>query len=310
MEPLRSSHIVLLKKVTFVSLTLMLAMMVFINSVSSASNLKKWLNIGNSSYYGEVKNGRPHGKGTMKWDDGTTYSGDWINGMRSGTGTLKVKSLLIEGSIDTHSGGWKNDKKNGYGLSTTNMLTGSEVVSCIFKDDKYLYGSIMSSYKNYIHFSNLTKNSDITNFIFYDTEEAENYINSGGKVGQLAYLLSLKKEKMGMYTGIEYNYITDFGFAGWSEGIYTAELIYGALHYAPYKTNGYYLDHTLGLVTKSNYFEGKEKTLQLKLGQPESDFEVFFNTFNKKLNEKKILTKPFHSDISKLYKILPNTEWN
>ena len=45
-----------------------------------------------NSYYGEVEDGKPHGKGEMVYytidddDEAHTYVGDWLNGKRHGRG--------------------------------------------------------------------------------------------------------------------------------------------------------------------------------------------------------------------------------
>lgn len=39
-----------------------------------------------ATYYGEVKNGKPNGKGTAKWGESKLYSGDWVDGKRQGQG--------------------------------------------------------------------------------------------------------------------------------------------------------------------------------------------------------------------------------
>lgn len=50
-------------------------------------------------YYGEFKSGKRHGKGTMRWDDGTVFEGEWnaderIHGvMRLTNGFVSSNSL-------------------------------------------------------------------------------------------------------------------------------------------------------------------------------------------------------------------------
>ncbi|MFB5267818.1 hypothetical protein ACE41H_13640 [Paenibacillus enshidis] len=51
---------------------------------------------GNAVYYGEVKDGKPHGKGTMKWSNDKSYSGNWVAGQRSGSG--KCVNLYEQGA--------------------------------------------------------------------------------------------------------------------------------------------------------------------------------------------------------------------
>ncbi|CAM4478268.1 hypothetical protein [Paenibacillus xylanexedens] len=47
------------------------------------------------TYYGEVLNGKPHGKGTARWEETEVYSGDWVSGKRQGKG--KYTYTLVEG---------------------------------------------------------------------------------------------------------------------------------------------------------------------------------------------------------------------
>ncbi|GHS91484.1 hypothetical protein AGMMS49949_01970 [Alphaproteobacteria bacterium] len=66
------------------------------------------------SYEGAVnKNGKPHGKGVLKYDDGRIYDGEWVNGKEHGTGTLTKP----DGS--TYKGDWVKGKKHGTGILTT-----------------------------------------------------------------------------------------------------------------------------------------------------------------------------------------------
>ena len=41
-------------------------------------------------YEGDVVNGVPHGKGTIKWDSGDEYQGQWKNGKMTGLGIRVV----------------------------------------------------------------------------------------------------------------------------------------------------------------------------------------------------------------------------
>ncbi|CAM4467089.1 hypothetical protein FHS16_003206 [Paenibacillus endophyticus] len=81
------------------------------------------------NYYGQLKDGKPHGKGTMSWYSTKSYSGDWVNGKRTGTGTYVNK--YKEDSKDfviTYSGEWKNDIKVGNGSLNTKITNINGVV--------------------------------------------------------------------------------------------------------------------------------------------------------------------------------------
>ncbi len=46
------------------------------------------LRLKDGNYEGDVKNGKPHGKGRIVYDDGHAYEGDFVDGKRIGKGTL------------------------------------------------------------------------------------------------------------------------------------------------------------------------------------------------------------------------------
>jgi hypothetical protein len=56
-----------------------------------------------------LPDGQPHGVGTQHWADGTTYSGNWINGAAHGDGKL----AKADGS--GYEGHWVEGRKHGFG---------------------------------------------------------------------------------------------------------------------------------------------------------------------------------------------------
>ena len=60
-------------------------------------------------YVGEFRNGSPHGKGNIKYAGGDKYVGQFHNGKMHGNGVYHYS----EG--DKYIGQWKNDKKHGQG---------------------------------------------------------------------------------------------------------------------------------------------------------------------------------------------------
>lgn len=52
---------------------------------------------------------KPHGKGTMTWDNGDVYDGQWRYGKMSGRGTI----TWYDGT--SYTGNWRSDKRNGFG---------------------------------------------------------------------------------------------------------------------------------------------------------------------------------------------------
>ena len=39
-------------------------------------------------YVGDINDGKPHGKGTLTYDDGSIYEGEWKDGKRHGKGVM------------------------------------------------------------------------------------------------------------------------------------------------------------------------------------------------------------------------------
>ena len=60
-------------------------------------------------YEGKLKEGKRHGKGKMKYNNGDIYEGEWENDKKNGKG----KYLYV--NKDEYEGEWKNNKKNGKG---------------------------------------------------------------------------------------------------------------------------------------------------------------------------------------------------
>jgi hypothetical protein len=66
---------------------------------------------GQGDYSGEIRDGKPHGKGNMKYPNGQYFTGQWVRGKRHGGG------VLTDGAKILFDGTWKNDKKgDGNGL--------------------------------------------------------------------------------------------------------------------------------------------------------------------------------------------------
>lgn len=63
-----------------------------------------------SSYSGEWKNGRIHGRGVFLWANGDRFEGEWKDDLQNGQGTYAA----ADGSV--YYGGWKNGVKDGDGV--------------------------------------------------------------------------------------------------------------------------------------------------------------------------------------------------
>ncbi|KAL9184804.1 hypothetical protein ACHAXT_002581 [Thalassiosira profunda] len=79
----------------------------------------------NGTYVGEVKDGKPHGKGTYKWFDGDVYEGRFKDGWRHGRGVCSELGEVYDGE-------WKGDMKHGWGTLTVE----DGVYEGEFKEDK------------------------------------------------------------------------------------------------------------------------------------------------------------------------------
>ncbi|MGF7047797.1 hypothetical protein J2T13_002303 [Paenibacillus sp. DS2015] len=130
------------------SSSLLLTALPFNTATVEAASTKKALNVSSQvTYYGEVKNGKPHGKGTMKWGTNKTYSGDWINGVRTGQGkfiaTTKKEDLTT--SI-VYTGDWNHDLKSGKGkliekiTESSGVLKSSSIQTGTYHTDKLVTG--------------------------------------------------------------------------------------------------------------------------------------------------------------------------
>ena len=139
-----------------ICLLLFVSLISFNGTIVDAATATKKVSIkyAGGSYYGEVKNGKPHGKGTMQWGTSKSYSGDWVDGKRSGNGNYVNKELYADNGFEPpritttktiYNGQWKNDKKDGEGY----LLVGddgpnSSVLNLVnkgtFKNDVFIKG--------------------------------------------------------------------------------------------------------------------------------------------------------------------------
>lgn len=71
-----------------------------------------------STYVGEWKNGVREGQGTWTNVSGDTYVGEWKNDMRNGKGTMTFSIESHPIGVLKYVGDWKNDKREGQGIET------------------------------------------------------------------------------------------------------------------------------------------------------------------------------------------------
>ena len=63
----------------------------------------------NGGVWPELGMNIPHGKGTMTWNTGDVYDGQWRYGKMSGRGTM----MWHNGT--SYTGNWRSDNRNGFG---------------------------------------------------------------------------------------------------------------------------------------------------------------------------------------------------
>ena len=62
------------------------------------------------AYTGAYANGKPNGLGTVRYPNGSVYTGQWVDGRREGHG---FEECIARGTV--YEGQWKNDRKHGNG---------------------------------------------------------------------------------------------------------------------------------------------------------------------------------------------------
>ena len=63
-----------------------------------------------SIYTGQWRNGKMHGNGVIRWDDSSSYAGQWFQGKRTGYGTYTWPNG------DTYVGQWNENQMYGNGI--------------------------------------------------------------------------------------------------------------------------------------------------------------------------------------------------
>ena len=68
------------------------------------------INYDNGYYEGEIKDGKPYGFGTYRWNNGDVYTGEYVKGIRHGKG----KFVYANGNY--YDGDWVDGKYHGHGI--------------------------------------------------------------------------------------------------------------------------------------------------------------------------------------------------
>ncbi|PKM77409.1 MAG: hypothetical protein CVU90_07260 [Firmicutes bacterium HGW-Firmicutes-15] len=61
-------------------------------------------------YYGEIKDGKPHGLGKAYFRNGSMYDGEWKDGKQHG----KAKEFYTDGTLQ-YEGDYKDGRRDGFG---------------------------------------------------------------------------------------------------------------------------------------------------------------------------------------------------
>lgn len=281
------------------SFTLALLFLMFTLEETEASSQKVSLTLPNgATYYGEAKNNKPHGKGTMRWGSSKVYSGEWYNGQRSGTGKY-ISDKLPEDMKIVYEGEWRNDRPNGTGMrSESNPDFEFHVISKgIFKDHDLLSGYTVMQSMDILGFE-YRNETTLLEFSASDREQANELMQSKLARGRIQLLNYYKRDKSTPdYKGFAYaSEMEDYG-SSISEGVY--------------RTGDY---GVMELYTGMNQrFEDEEhyRVENYKNGRLVSAREVpengpFAGIVQGKINNKKHVLQPYLGEFSKLLKDIEN----
>lgn len=103
-------------KIMLTSMMIATSIGLFVPTTYAATEKESLQLSGRASYYGQVENGKPNGTGTIRWGDSKSYAGQWVDGIRQGTGKY-VNKYTVKGRtfVVTYKGEWSKDQRNGLG---------------------------------------------------------------------------------------------------------------------------------------------------------------------------------------------------
>ncbi|OMF71440.1 hypothetical protein [Paenibacillus glucanolyticus] len=279
-------------------MTVALLFLLFAHEETRASSQKMNLTISNGvTYYGEVKNNKPHGKGTMRWGPYKVYSGDWYNGQRSGFGKY-ISDRVSDHTIIVYEGEWKNDRLNGSGIrkESNPELEFYSISKGLFQDDVFTSGHSIVQSIGEIWFEYQNGNTYLE-FSVMDNEDAAVMHSelADGTIEILKYYKRIKSTPD--FRGFEYaRSVEDFGSSS-SEGIYRPgdyDLmeIYTGVH--QYYAGGKYY-------RAENYKSGKLLSAKDILDKGQFDASL-----QKKIKHHKHVLLPYLSEFSTLLEEIEN----
>ncbi|KAI3356099.1 hypothetical protein L3Q82_017364, partial [Scortum barcoo] len=94
-----------------------------------------------AQYTGSWLAGRVHGRGTMKWPDGRTYSGNFKNGLEEGYGECIIPNKALN-KPDSYQGQWRDGKVHGFGKYK--YASGEVYEGCFIDGQRHGYGMLSS----------------------------------------------------------------------------------------------------------------------------------------------------------------------
>ncbi|XP_045909587.1 alsin-like isoform X3 [Micropterus dolomieu] len=94
-----------------------------------------------AQYAGGWLAGRVHGRGTMKWPDGRTYSGNFKNGLEDGYGECLIPNKVLN-KPDSYQGHWRDGKIHGFGKYK--YASGEVYEGCFCDGQRHGYGMLSS----------------------------------------------------------------------------------------------------------------------------------------------------------------------
>lgn len=280
---------------------------------SFAATKKETINFKNGAvYYGDVKNGKPHGKGTMKWPGNKSYSGDWSNGKRSGQG--KYTAYLIENDTEIYkkyNGTWKNDTYNGQGeyveftkINSSGYIVEDNVLATAMSG-KFVNGIFISGYQfNSSYMSHQFSFKDEKSTVMFMSYPDENNINSLllKKFNQFSagYLEIKNKQSNGLLKGYLYYAGMEEDRQELSEGYFKDGELYTGVKYMNNDLHDGYIISNIktGKVVSSKEIFGVEDLpviIDAKLDKHSKDLTPYIGGFKKVYNlaqsEKKNINK-------------------
>ena len=142
-------------------------------------------------YEGERKDGKPHGKGTIKYTDGSVLEGTWVDGKLEGFG----RKLFKNGDV-CYVGEFKNDVFNGRGVLYNEHASKGQDVKPLDHTDLTSISQLWTNYEG--EFENNKKHGNGT-LLFVTNEKFEGTFNHDKISGKGTFSTDSGKEIEGIW---------------------------------------------------------------------------------------------------------------